>query len=124
MIIVGQQIRKRIRKTLDLKNPTAVHGTQGTNDRIARADEDRWIHVDRPRPVFQLPGETVMHAAETRLPGIAEIEIGKKPPDPDRHISDVFLLDLAEPSDQSSDQPPRDPVSKQEVQILLMYNLH
>ena len=51
-----------------------------------------------------------------------EVEIGEEAPDPDREIAHQRLLDLAEPADELRQQPPRDAVGQQEIEVLLLEN--
>ena len=57
--------------------------------------------IDRARAVFQFAGEAVVQAAELRLLGLAQIEVGEQPPQRDREVAHQRLLDLAEPADEA-----------------------
>ena len=94
------------------------------DDRIAGADQNVRIHHDRPRPVFQLPGEAVMHAAKRGLLRIAEVEIGEEAPDTEREAANQRMLDPAEPTHEPGRHSPGDPIGEKEVQVLLLHNLH
>ncbi len=65
-----------------------------------------------------------MHAAKTRFTRLAEIKVREEAPDHYRQIADQWLLDPAEPANEAGQQTPGDSIGQQEVQILLMHNLH
>ncbi len=74
---VAQQIVQRVRKTLGLVEARAGDGAAGADNGIAWADQDVRRLVDRARAVLELAGEAIVHAAEMRLLGFAQIEIRK-----------------------------------------------
>jgi hypothetical protein len=65
-----------------------------------------------------------VHAFETGLFRVTEIEVGEEAPDPQRHVADQGLLDPAEPTDEPGQHASRDAVREQEVQIVLLHKIH
>ena len=55
-----------------------------------------------------------------RLLRLAQVEIGEQAPDADRQVAHQRLLDLAEPAHEPGQQPARDAVGQQEVEVLLL----
>jgi hypothetical protein len=69
--------------------------------------------------LLQFADEALVHAAEARGLGLAEIEPGEQPPQPDGRVADERLLDLAEPADEQRREPARNAVGQQEIEVLL-----
>ena len=116
----AQQILQRVGKSLDLKELGPGDRPAGADDRVAGADQDGWIGVDRPGAVLELPGEALVHAAEIGFLRLRQIQIGKEPPQPDREVAHQRLLDPAEPAHELGQQPPGNAVGQQEIDVLLL----
>ena len=56
----------------------------GADDRVARADYNGWIGVDRTRARFEVPREAVVQAREMLRRRFAEVQVGEEPPQADR----------------------------------------
>src|SRR6516165_9896996 len=116
---IAEQLRQGVGKTLDLIETGAGNRTGRAHDRIAGADEDFGIVVDRARSLLELPDEAIVHAAKVRLLRLAQIQIGEEAPQGDRQVAHQRLLDLAEPAHELRGQPAGDPVGEQEIEVLL-----
>src|SRR5207244_10876161 len=92
---------QRVGKSLDLKKVDASDGPARADDRVAGAHQDRWIRLDRPGAVLKLPGEALVHTAESGLLRLRQVQTGEKPPQPDREVAHHRLLDPAAPDPES-----------------------
>src|SRR5258708_4640102 len=71
---IADQLLQRVGKPLDLEQFGTGDWPGRTDDRIARANQDLRIAVDRPRAILELADEAVVHAAEFSLFGLAQVE--------------------------------------------------
>jgi hypothetical protein len=118
-VLLAQQIRDRVSRSLDLQEARAIQGTGRADDCVAWAHQDLGAAIDRSRAFPELPDEAIVHAAKPGLLGIAQIEIGKEAPDADRQIAEQRLLDPAEPAYEARGQPARNPVGEQKIDAVL-----
>jgi hypothetical protein len=81
---------------------------------------DRWVLIERTQTLLQLAGEAIVQALEFRLPGLTEVEVGKQPPAGDRGGADQRVLDLAEPTHETSDGRPRNAIGQEKIKVLLL----
>ena len=93
---------------------------RSADDPVARARQHKRIAIDGARAGFEFAREAGMQAPEGLQPRIAEIEIGKQPPQPDRRPRHDGILDLAEPAEEPCGEPPRNSVGQQKVDVLLL----
>ena len=119
-VALGQEFAERVRKSLGLVEPGAGDRAASADDGVARAHQDVRPAVDRARAVLELADEAIVHAAEARFLRLPQVEIGKEPPRADRQIAHQRLLDAAEPADELRDQPARNAVGEQEIDVLLL----
>src|SRR4029077_1401375 len=105
-------------KTLGLIELGAGDRAASADDGVAGTDQNIRPAVDRTRPVLELAGETVVHAAEMGLFRLAQVEVGKQLPHPDGRIPHQRLLEPADPADQLGGEAAWDPVGEEEVDIL------
>ena len=122
-IAIAEQVFQRVGKTLGLIELGTGNRAAGANDGIARTDHNIRPAIDRARAILQLAGEAFVHAAEMRLFRLAQIEIGKQPPQPDGQIAHQRLFDPAEPADELRGQPARNAVGEEKVDVLLLQNM-
>src|SRR5690348_10990763 len=90
------------------------------DDRVARAHERALVHVDRPRAVFQLAREAVVHALELALLRLAQVEVAEDSPEREQDRANDHVLALAQPADEDRGVATRDAIRQQEVELLLL----
>src|ERR1700683_4430870 len=95
---VAQQVRKRIAGAFDLIEIDSGDCSKGADNRVAGADEDLRISIDRAHPRLQVPDEAIVQAVELRGARLAQIEVGKEAPYLDGNVAYEWLLDAAEPT--------------------------
>jgi len=117
---VAEQVLKRVRSALDLKQLGIGDRAERADDGIAGADHDRRVRIGRTRAGLKLARETVMQAFERRLARLRQVEIGKQPPAGDRQVADQGVLDLAEPPHEPGQRRPRDAIGQEKVKIFLL----
>ena len=121
---IAEQIFEGVGEALDLKHMAVRHAAGCADNCIARADDDARVHVDRSGAVLQRAGEAIVQAAKAGLLRIAQVEIGEELPDEHRDIAHQRLLDPAEPAHESGQGASGDTIGQQEVQFLLLHNIH
>ena len=119
-IRVAEQFLERVGEAFDLIKISAGDRAGCAHDGIAGAHEDIRAAVDRARAVLELPNEAIVHAAELGIPRVPQIEVGEEAPQPDGDVPHQGLLDLAEPPHELREQPARNPIGQQEIEILLL----
>ena len=120
---VAQQLLQLVREALGLYHLRSFDRAAGTDDAVGRADGDIRIAVDSARALLEFTRETVMHALEMGLAGLAQVEVGQVFPDGYRNRAHQWLLDLAEPADELRQRAARKAVGDQEIQIFLAKKL-
>jgi glycosyltransferase involved in cell wall biosynthesis len=118
--VVDEQVAQGVRKTLRLDQLALRHPAHGAHDRVARADHHAGVLVDRPRTGPELTHEAVVQAAKLRARGIAQIRCGEPAIQPERRVAHQRLFDRTDPAHRVRQQPARDAVGQQEVEILLL----
>src|SRR5208283_1626484 len=99
-IAIAEQLFERVAKPLGLVELGAGDRAAGTDDSVARADQDVRPAVDRARAVLEFADEAIVHAAKLRRLRLPQVEVGKQPPDADRNIANKRLFDATEPADE------------------------
>src|SRR5262249_20447794 len=113
-------VDERIGHPLDLEALRPANAARRSDDRIARADDEIWISVDRPRAVAQLAREAVVQAGELRLLRVGEVEVGgEDAPVGVREAVVAADLDPAPPAHETRREPPRNAIGHEEVQVLV-----
>jgi hypothetical protein len=61
-----------------------------------------------------------MYARKLSFLRFAQVQIGKKLPDTERHVAHKRLLDLTEPAHEPGRQPAGNAIGQQKIEILLL----
>src|SRR5258708_10526722 len=97
---IAEQIEKGIGGALDLKQFGIGNRAKGADDRVARADHDHWVRVNRPQTGSVFAREAIVYAFEMGLAIFANVGIGKKSPNRGYKLTVLRRLYLADPSPQ------------------------
>ena len=116
---IAEQVEQGVGKAFGLYHLRVLDTAARADDCIARTDEHRRVVIYRPRALLELADEAVVHAGEAGFLRLAEIEVGEHLPDSEGQIAHQWLLDLAEPADETSQGLSRYAVGEQEVQVFL-----
>src|ERR1700758_2889639 len=108
---------------LDLQQGRPDDPSRGTDDCIARTDEDAWILLDGARAILEFANEAVVHALERGLLRVAEVQIAEKSPNRDGQVAHQRVLAMAEPADEPGGQAPGNAIGQEEIDPLLLRDL-
>jgi hypothetical protein len=75
--------------------------------------------IHRAGSCFELTGKAVMHAAKTRLFGIAQVQVGKEFPDGNGCVPYPRLFNFAQPPHALRKPAPWQPVGEKKVQVFV-----
>ena len=120
-VAVAQQILQRVGKALGLIEARAGNRAAGADDGVARADQDlRPRHRSAARPSLSSRVKQSCRLRNCVFLASLKSRSENSRHSADRSVAHQGLLDLAEPADEPSREPPRNAVGQQEVDVLLL----